>query len=137
MATKKKAPKDPEALRKQLMADPETQGIAKNLGVELKDYVEQVIHFVQHPKDDPQVYVVEDDDLRSVGWEPPDPDAIGKHLLEVVAVSKAADSTEYTDPKKRLVTLDQAPAAQATGKTDEKLQDELKKQLRTKRGGKS
>lgn len=136
MATKKKAPKDPEALRKQLMADPETQGIAKNLGVELKDYVDQVVHYVQHPNEDPPIYMVEDEDLRSVGWEPPDPDAIGRHLLEVVAVSKAADSTEYTDPKKRLVTLDQAPAAQATGKTDPKLQDELKKQLRGKRGGK-
>ncbi len=135
MATKKKAPKDPEALRAQLMEDPETKAIAKHLGVELKDYVAQVLHFVQNPSADPQVYVAEDEDLRSIGWEPADGEAIGKHLVEAVAVAKAADATEYTDPRKRLVTLDQAPA-QVIGKPDKKLQDELTKQLRTKRGGK-
>lgn len=138
MATKKKkAPKDPEALRKQLMDDPDTRGIAKNLGVELKAYVDQVVHYVMNPKEEPSFYIVEDEDLRAMGLEPPDEDAIGRHIIDALAVSNAAGATEFTDPKKKLVSMDNLPQVQATGKADAKLQEELKKQLRGKRGGKS
>lgn len=139
MATKKKsAPKkSPEALRKQLMEDPNTKGIAKNLGVTLEEYVKQVLHFVAHPNEEPSLYIVEDEDLRGMGLEPPDEKAIGKFVVEAAKVSAAADSTEYNEPKKQLVSMDNLPAVQATGKTDKKLQEDLKKQLRGKRGGKS
>jgi|APLak6261678615_1056124.scaffolds.fasta_scaffold08176_2 hypothetical protein len=139
MATqKKRAPKkDPEVLRKELMADPNTKGIAKNLGVDLKEYVDQVIHFVMNPKDEPSLYIVEDEDLKAMGLEPLDEKAVGQYIVEAAKVSAAADSTEYTDPKKKLVSMDNLPPVQATEKTDKKLQDELKKQLSGKRGGKS
>jgi hypothetical protein len=119
------------------MDDPDTRGIAKNLGVDLKDYVNQVVHYVMNPKEEPTFYIVEDDDLRSMGLEPPDPEAIGRHIIDALAVSNAADSTEYTDTRKKLVSMDNLPQVQASGKTDAKLQEELKKQLRGKRGGKS
>jgi hypothetical protein len=136
MATTKKVPKDPEALREQLMNDPDTRAIAKNLGVELEAYVAQVVHYVTNPEEEPSFYVASDEDMRSIGWEPPDPDAIGKYLIETVAVQKAAGATEFTDPKKKLVSMDDLPPVKAPEKTDEKLQAELQKQLRGKRGGK-
>lgn len=137
MATKKKkVPQDPEALREKLMNDPDTKAIAKNLGVELKAYVDQVVHYVTNPDEEPTFYVASDEDMRSIGWEPPDPDAIGKYLIESVAVAKAADATEFTDPKKKLVSMENLAPVKTPEKTDEKLQEELKKQLRSKRGGK-
>lgn len=148
MATRKAAPaksqaklkapaKDPATLRATLLADPTTKGIAKNLGVPLEDYVEQVLHFAANPQEEPSLYVVEDEDLRQLGYEPPDEEAMGQYLVEAVAVTDAADKTEYTAPKKKLVTLDSAPKAQPTGKTDTRLKSDLEKQLRGKRGGKS
>jgi hypothetical protein len=136
-AAKPKPKKSPEALRKQLMEDPNTKGIAKNLGVSLEDYVNQVLHFVAHPNEEPSLYVVEDADLRGMGLEPPDEAAIGKFVMEAASVASAADATEYTDPKKKLVSIDNLPPVQAIGKTDKKLDEELKKQLRGKRGGKN
>ena len=63
-------------------------------------------------------------------------DAIGKHLIEAAAVSAAADSTGFDQGKKKLVSMDNLPQVQSTEKPDDKLQAELQKQLRGKRGGK-
>ena len=138
MATKKKSvPKDPEALREKLMADADTKAIAKNLGVDLKAYVDQVVHYVTNPEEEPTFVVASDEDMRSIGWDPPDADAIGRYLIETAQVQKAAGATEFTEAKKNLVSMDNLPPVKAPEKTDEKLQEELKKQLRGKRGGKS
>ena len=130
----KKSSKSPEALRKQLMADPNTQGIAKNLGVELKKYVDQVVHYVMNPGDEPNLYMVEDEDLRGMGLEPPSEEAIGRHIIDVLTVSSSTDRTDYVAPKKKLVNTDLPPTAQSHGKTDVKLKDEVRKQMRIKRG---
>lgn len=132
------APKDPQALRQRILDDPNTAKIAEKIGVPLEQYVADVMHFVQNPGADPSVYVVEDEDLRSKGYEPPDADAIGRYLIEAAAVASAADSTEWTDPAgKKLVDMSGPQAAtQAPETTDPALKDELSKALRAGRSKK-
>lgn len=127
----KKGPKNPEAMRKQLMEDPDTQGIAQSLGVELEAYVDQVIHYVMNPGEDPELYTVPDDDLRAMGLEPPSQEDIGRHIIE--GLSASPDRTDYRAPKKKLINTDLPPSAQSHGKTDRKLEEEVRKQIRVKR----
>jgi hypothetical protein len=131
-------PKDPQAVRALVLSDPNTAKIAEKLGVPLEDYVREVVHFVLNPKADASLYVVEDDDLRTAGFEPPDADAIGRFITEAAAVSSAADATEWTDPRgKKPVDLDGPRGApEVPDKTDPKLKKDLDRALRAKRGGK-
>lgn len=134
-----KVPKDPEAIRKLVLSDPNTAEIAKKIGVPLEEYVNNVIHFVLNPKADPSIYVVEDDDLRSKGFEPPDANAIGRFISEAAAVSSAADATEWTDPRgKKLVNMDGPKGTpEVPETTDANLKKDLEKAMRAKRGGKT
>lgn len=128
--------KDPEALRAKLLADPNTRGIAEKLGVELAEYVNQVVYFASNPTVEPQLYMVEDEDLRSLGMEPPDADAIGKYVMDSATIAQAAEVTDYSEKKEELVSMTNLEPV-ATGDADAKLKEELEKQLRGKRGGKS
>jgi hypothetical protein len=103
-------PKDPEVIRKKVLSDPNTEQIAKRLGVPLEDYVNQVVHFVLNPNEDPNVYLVEDEDLRQMGYEPPDPEEMGRFVMnaatEAAAVADATGAkTEFVDAKKEPVKL--------------------------------
>jgi len=44
-----------EALRAQLLKDPYTVKLAEELGVPLDEYVQQVLHFMQHPGEELQI----------------------------------------------------------------------------------
>lgn len=53
-------------VRAELMADEETQTIARTLGMPLEDYVERVLHFAQNPDAEPQLEVVDDEVLQEM-----------------------------------------------------------------------
>lgn len=61
-----KSPVDPEALRQQLRADEDTAALAKNIGVEIEDYIDQVLFYVQNPEADPEMTVIADEDVERV-----------------------------------------------------------------------
>lgn len=121
-----------EALRKKILADPNTAKIAENLGVPLEDYVNQVLHFALNPKAEPQVYVVEDAALRQMGYEPPDAEAMGKYIVEAAALVEASASpTEFVDgpAKKQPVQLSASPGDAVPEKDDPQLKADLSKRI--------
>ena len=136
-STKKPAAsQDPEVLRKKILSDPNTEQIAKNLGVPLEEYVEQVVHFILNPHEEPNLYVAEDDALRKLGYEPPDAEAMGKFIIEAVTLAEAATGTtgfvDGSGGKKKPVHL---PDAQAAGRVPEQEDPELKAELEKQRVG--
>ncbi len=138
MAATKKPKKTPEAVRQAVLADPNTKAIAEKLGATVEQYVEQVVHFAMNPGAEPSLYVVEDEDLRALGMQPPDADAMGQYLVEAVSVQKAAGATGFEGAKAKKVSLaseKDLPAVDAKD-ADPKLKAELDQAMRGKRGGK-
>ena len=131
-----KAKRSPAQLRKALLDDPNTKGIARNLGVSVEHYVSQVVHFATHPAEEPSLYVVEDADLEAAGHPPPDADAMGRYLLQALQVQAATEVSDYRDGATPAVALPQAPAAQAAGRADPGLKAEVERELRSRRGRK-
>jgi hypothetical protein len=77
----------PEAIRSRLLEDPNTPKLAEQLGVPLEEYVKQVMHFVQNPHEEPQLLIVNDEDLRAMGYEPPSAETLSRVLDEAVALA--------------------------------------------------
>jgi hypothetical protein len=68
---KKRALKKPiEEIRAELLKDPDTARIAKAVEMELPDYVEQVLTYLQYPDQRPTFDVADEDDMRAAGYEP-------------------------------------------------------------------
>jgi hypothetical protein len=123
----------PESIRSQLLADPDSTQLAEQLGVPLEEYVQQVVHFVTNPQEEPQLLLVEDEDLRGQGLEPPDAEAMARHLEEAVALASASDVTEFTPAEMPSFVLSEAPQAPsdvAPFKVRPELKSELDAQLR-------
>ncbi|AEI68305.1 hypothetical protein [Corallococcus macrosporus] len=60
-----------EILRAEMLADPDTQRIAKSLDMELEAYVELVLEYAQNPDKEPTLIVAPDEELRAAGYNPP------------------------------------------------------------------
>ncbi|NTX08780.1 hypothetical protein HUA74_34740 [Myxococcus sp. CA051A] len=67
-----------ENVRAELLADPDTQRIAKSVGMELAAYVELVLDYAQHPEKEPVLQVVPDEALRAAGYDPPSIQEVGE-----------------------------------------------------------
>ena len=68
---KKRALKKPiEEIRAELLKDPDTARIAKAVEMELPDYVEKVLEYLQYPEKRPVFEVADEDDMRATGYEP-------------------------------------------------------------------
>ena len=103
---KKKKPVDLEKMKRELMANTETIGIAKELGIPLEDYVAQVMHFIVNPDAEPQMLLVEDKDLKANGFEVPDPKEILKFAEDQVKVlEEAGEITGYNKAKRKKIDL--------------------------------
>jgi hypothetical protein len=123
----------PEAIRSRLLQDPNTPKLAEQLGVPLEEYVQQVMYFVQNPHEEPQLLVVEDEDLRAMGHEPPSAEALDRILDEAVALADLTERTDFTPAKKPLVSLTglpENPAPTASAPARSETSSELEAQLR-------
>jgi hypothetical protein len=129
--TKTPASPESEALRKKILADPNTAKIAENLGVPLEDYVNQVLHFALHPDEEPNVYVVEDAALRQMGYEPPDAEAMGQYIVEAATLAEASSpqSGFVDEAKKKPVQLQASQGSAAPEKEDPQLKADLDKRI--------
>jgi len=67
-----------ENVRAELLADPDTQRIAKSVGMELAAYVELVLDYATHPEKEPVLKVVPDEALRAAGYDPPTVEEVGE-----------------------------------------------------------
>lgn len=138
-AASKKAPSPQKiaAIKKKLLADPNTAGIAKNVGLSLDDYVKQVMSFVANPALEPELYIVKDKDLRKHGFEPPDPSAIIHYLKEAKELIEVTEVSKFTDKKKKKVELDSKVEQLDEEYSSPGLKSLLEKELRGKRSGKT
>lgn len=126
-------------VRDRVMSDPNTAKIAKELNIPVEDYVTQVVYFVLHPEADPEMLLVEDEDLIKEGHTPPKQSEMIAYLKEAVAVAEASGATGFEDSKKKQVALDGGASKARRGTTgthsNAHLQDELKKQMRKSKKG--
>ena len=129
--------RSPEALKKKLLDDPNTAKLAETLGLPLEDYVKLVLHYAT-TGDQPQFFVVPDEDLRKLGYEPPDPKAMSAYLVEAVATIFAQEGTAFTDERKGPVSLGELPAQAAPADAaDPDLKKQVDAEVLSQRGGKT
>lgn len=82
------------ALREQLRTSPFTPELARELGVSLEEYIDQVVHFVLNPGEEPQLAVVETDGLLDQGHCPPREEDMARYLDRAVLIASAVDRAE-------------------------------------------
>jgi hypothetical protein len=139
---KKKKPIDLEKLKRELMENTETIGIAKELGIPLEDYVAQVMHFIVNPDAEPQLLVVDDDDLKANGFEVPQAEDILKFAEDQVKVlEEAGEITGYNKAKKKKIDLGTRRVTEgdeevSTAAPKPELRQAIDKELRKGRGRK-
>lgn len=63
----RKLKKPVEELRKDLLADPHTQSIAKTVGLSTEEYVEKVLYFATHPDEQPTFNVLPEAEVKAQG----------------------------------------------------------------------
>lgn len=63
----RKLKKPVEELRKDLLADPHTQSIAKTVGLSTEAYVEKVLYFATHPDEQPTFNILPEDQVKAQG----------------------------------------------------------------------
>lgn len=133
-----KIARTPEAIRAALLADPNTAALAETIGVDVDEYIEQIIFFAMNPTAEPTVGIMSVEEMKAQGITPPASDAeIGQYLIDLASVAKATtDSNEFADQKEQIVALGKTSTdPQPLETTDQKLKEELDKQLRSKRSG--
>ncbi len=131
------ADRSPEALKKLLMDDPNTAKLAETLGLPLEDYLQLVVHYAT-TGEEPQFFIVSDEDLKKMGHEPPDPAKMSAYLKETVMTLAAREGTAFTAKEKKPVSLGEMPAqAPETAASNPDLKKQLDAELRAKRGGKT
>lgn len=84
-----------DVVRQRLMDNAETKEIAKNLGMDLAEYVEMILDFAQHPEKEPMLQVLDDESVASLGDQVPS-EAEVKAWLQAVE-SGEIDLTVQTD----------------------------------------
>ena len=89
------------ALRAKLLADPHTPLIAFNVGLLVEDYANKVMHFVANPTEGPELYLVDDDDLRAQGFVPPDTAAVIRYLKQAQEMIEAGSVSKLRARKKK------------------------------------
>ena len=98
---------DAKALRKKVLADENTAEIARNLGISTEEYVDQVMHFLIHTREQPWLYLIEDHALRTLGLQPPRTEEMSHFVMA------AAQLAETAEGKLRLVPPPMAKFSQS------------------------
>lgn len=103
---KAKKPVDLEKMKRELMDNAETIGIASQLGIPLEEYVAQVMHFVVNPDAEPQLLLVEDADLKAQGFPVPDAGEILEYVEgQVKVLEEAGEVSGYKKTAAKKVDL--------------------------------
>jgi hypothetical protein len=120
-----------EVVRAELLKDADTKRIAKAVGMELEAYVELVLQYAQDKDKEPVLDVVEDEELRANGFNPPSTEDVAKVLMAAargeLGVNQEFEKSEFkasTAPKGP--SLSGSPTGEVP-KTNPELADQLKK----------
>lgn len=124
---------DREAVLARILADPNTKKIARKLKIPLKDYAAQVLEFYLHPKQEPQLVYISDENLkRHAGYTPPSFEEMNKWTRDEAAVVTHQERTEYTDSQAKKVEItDTRKPLEA--EEDEELSVSVKQHLKSTR----
>ncbi|MFZ5470094.1 MAG: hypothetical protein ACOZIN_11720 [Myxococcota bacterium] len=127
------APKDPQAIRAAILADPNTARIAETLEVPLEEYVEQVLEFAMNPGAEPELLLISDENLKAMGAPPPpDMKEMNDYIQEGLEISAVTQGSGYQKAAKPKVALPEAPPAKAS---PDEVRDDLKDDVKSRRGG--
>ncbi len=106
--------RDPEALRAKLLADPNTERIAKTLNVSVEEYIDTVLTYAVNPGLEPEFATISDENLVKMGApKPPSIKEMVDWVEEAVEVSAVHERTDYEDSKVGPVDLGKAPPVEA------------------------
>ena len=72
-----------EVARQQLMENQEIVQLAEVLGMELEDYVERVLFYATNPDAEPQLHIIEEDELEEMGADVPTMGEVMQWLRDV------------------------------------------------------
>lgn len=127
-----KAPPIDPALRAKILADPNVAKIAKELGVPLDDYVNQIGYFINNPGVQPALAMASDEDLKKhLGVDAPTFEQIEANLKASNDAFMAGQAPSgFVAHKKNTVELPSQGGKAVdvdTEKTDPKLLDAVKK----------
>ncbi|MEW6434393.1 MAG: hypothetical protein AB1730_23075 [Myxococcota bacterium] len=127
-----KAPPIDPALRAKILADPNVAKIAKELGVPLDDYVNQIGYFINNPGVQPALAIASDEDLKKhLGVDAPTFEQIEANLKASNDAFMAGQApSAFVAHKKNAVELPSQGGTALdvdTEKTDPKLLDAVKK----------
>jgi hypothetical protein len=129
------ATKDPAVLRQKLVDDPNTAKIAEQLKMPYEEYITLVLHYAI-TGEQPQFFIVKDEDLKKMGHEVPDKAAMEKYVVDTVATAAAHHGTAFQNNQKKPVSLGEAPKS-TSPKADAALKAQLDAELRSKQNRKT
>lgn len=78
-----------------LLSDPNTPKLAQALGLSVEAWVDEVLHFVEHPLAEPELVMATDADLRAHGVTPCDEAEMLRWLQSAQAVQSATELTAF------------------------------------------
>ena len=116
-----------EMARQSLIDDPETKKIADSFGMELEDYVDQVMEYALNPDKEPQLQVMADDDFREMGIDPPAMEDVEQWFADVasgkvkVDMAPTAGSQSLDDSVKKGLDAAEVARRRTTGSEAEPL----------------
>lgn len=125
-------PSSPEALRAQILANPNTAEIAKAVDMSLDEYVDQVLEYALNPDADPMLLMIKDEDLRKLGCEVHTLEEMLLYLEESLKLAEINETTDFSSSSPKKLSVDigadpvgHEPAPEVKGRAD--LKEEIKK----------
>jgi hypothetical protein len=120
-------PVSPE-LRAKILADPNVEKMAAELGMSVDEFVNYIGYYLNNPDAEPAFLVVSDENLRKIGVEPPSAEAIEANVRATVETIKAGLSPSGFDAaRKNAVDLPSSGGEVPAGSSDPGLEDAVKK----------
>ncbi|MBL8918176.1 MAG: hypothetical protein JNJ54_04910 [Myxococcaceae bacterium] len=118
-------------LRAKILADPNVAKIAKELGKDLDEYVNTIGYYINNPGTEPGFLVVDDDDLRKMGVEPPTAEQLEANVRQSVEAFKAGQAPSGFDaPRRNTLELAAQGGKPVEAAPDPDLEDTVKKSRR-------
>ncbi|MFH1809472.1 MAG: SHOCT domain-containing protein [Pseudomonadota bacterium] len=99
-------------VRAEVLADPETKQIADLLGLELEEYADMVMGYVENPDKDPELYVVDEAKLAEEGFELDVP-SVEEMTEWLQAVERGEISLSPEEVKSRFASVEAAARRKA------------------------
>lgn len=120
-------PKDPAAIRAKILADPNIATIAEKLHVEnMEEFIDKIVHYAMNPSAEPQLYVVEDEDLIKAGFTPPNGAEIEAYMNQAIATFGAHELTAFDQAKQQKVAMPSVGSNETIPAGDPKLIKEMR-----------